>query len=314
MDDTQVILDEIYCEFVLPQLTPEYDTSVQFHIGCTLPKPQETAREKQQRIRSERLRRMEEARKKKRKSMKVKTVFKPYKPWRIVPTWWCPSEAAAFCVDLLTGETYSQKKESLEKIGIQTDSCKKLLPVPDSIKEIQKKFLKIKKDAALILEKNQHIRWVLRCFMHKWRLQRLRLHNQEDPITMSIPEKPIFISSLDQRRIYQFDAVSLGRTFHLRLLHHDGPFPNPLQPMNPFTNEPFTLSQCLSVFAQLRKNSIGYWTLDAFQRSGFQIYRYIKAYDKALRLHAMKSIVWDYKDYDGIDMVFDFIEAQHEYH
>lgn len=312
-DEVQALIDEICRQFSPMQISPPpYDTSVTFRMGVVVPQARETARQKNTRLREARKKKLEEQRRKKRKLV-TKGPSEPFRPWRIVPNHACTA-AAAFCVDVLSGSSYLSKKQSLDKLSIKpTSGCCKLPPLP-SAKDTRKRLAALKKEAAALIEKNQKVRSTLRRFLHLWRIQHLKLHNTEDPITMSLPEKPVYVYSLKQRRKYQFDAVSLARTFHLRLLHHDGPFPNALQPMNPFTNELLTLSQCISIFDQLRFNAVTHWTLEAFRRSRFSLPLYMKAHDKALKQHALKAILWDYKDYDGIDTVFDFIESQHDYH
>lgn len=314
-ESAQQQLDEVIMEWLPPPPEPVYNPSVNFQMGIHYGR-HETAREKHDRIRASKLKKMEEQRKKRRRAARLaqKGPAEPFHPWRILPNAQCPSAASAFCVDLLSGNTYLQKKKSLEALALPVYCPKGKMPSPPSVKQTRRNLIIIKKQAAELMEMNQKIRWILRRFLHNWRLKHLRLHNTEDPITMSQPEKPVFIYSLPQRRTYQFDAASLARTFHLRLLHHDGPFPKPLKPMNPFTNELMSLSQCVSLFLQLRRQGISYWTLDAFRSSNFCVSRFGKAHDKALRLHALKAILWDYKDYDGIDTVYDFIEAQHDYH
>lgn len=311
MDEAYAVLYEVIRE--LEPKPPQYDPSVKFHIGFSPSHRFETARQKHDRLRAQQ-RKKAEAQRKQRRHLRMQQSGPPvrHRQWRLLPKNKCPSEASAFCVDLLHGNTYCQKKKSLESIGIMKNHSK--LQPPPSMATFKQDIKKIKADAAIILDQNQKLIWIFRKVLHVWRGRHQRLCNQEDPITLTAPIKPVMLRNFTQRSIYQFDAVALARTFHLKLLHHDGPFPYPLAPRNPLTNELLTLSQLLSVFQQIQNHGVSYWTLDAFRRAGCCVLRFAKAHDKALKLHALKSILWDMKDPDGMDSVFDFMEAQHDYH
>ena len=146
------------------------------------------------------------------------------------------------------------------------------------------------------------------------RLKPSRRVNDTDFITLSPIDNPIHVYNFSNRCQYIFDTKSLLQHIHKRFLHHDGQIPQPLVPMNPFTNEQFSLSQMLGITSAIKARGQSTWSIEAFAKSKFDIEQFQSHYRKPLRLHAVKSILYDYSDWDGIDMLVNFIESHHEEH
>lgn len=259
----------------------------------------------------------EEKRRKERERMKRKkrTIHhfrEPIQTWRILP---CEIEMSFF-IDILSGTTFLQKMKSLETYGsfqLAPKVCPffpNFKPNPKLVAEIHER----KKVGRALLLKNQHLRWIFKRFVTKWRVKRFRFVNDTDFITLSPIENPIHIYNFSNRCQYSFDAKSLLQHIHKRLLHHDGQIPQPLFPMNPFTNESFTLGQMIGISSAMKAQGQSTWVTEAFARSKFQTEHLLNHYRKPLRLHALKSILYDYTDWDGIDLLLNFIETHHDEH
>lgn len=248
-----------------------------------------------------------------RKKQIKRTFYKEaFHTWRILP---CSLETKFF-IDTLSGTTFLQKMKSLESYGsfqVSPKPCSlfpNYKPSPTILAEIQER----KKVGQEILVKNQHLRWIFKRFLTKWRIQRFRLVNDTDFITLSPIDNPIHLYNFGNRCQYIFDGKSLLQHIHKRLLHHDGQIPEPLVPMNPFTNEAFTLSQMIVIHSAMKQQGHSSWTLEAFVKCKFQTQQLLNHFRKPLRLHALKSILYDYSDWDGIDLLLNFIESHHDEH
>jgi hypothetical protein len=279
-----------------------YDSkNLQFHQGS---QPRMTKQQKRQK---------ERERERKKKNSFPQRPYQPIRIWRIVP---CATEYK-FLIDILSGSSFLQKMKSLDTYGSFYFSSKtksalfpNYKPDPKLLADIQKR----KQECSKLLLQNQRLRWVLKPFITQWRLKRFRTVNDADFITLSPIENPIHVYNFSNRCQYIFDAKSLLQHVHKRLLHHDGQIPHPLIPMNPFTNEPFTLSQMIGIYSAMRRQGQSVWSLEAFAQSKFQIDQLLSHYRKPLRIHALKSILYDYVDWDGIDLLLNFIEVHHEEH
>jgi hypothetical protein len=207
--------------------------------------------------------------------------------------------------------------KSLEDFGSFYTSAKKkcdffpkYIPDPKMVADLQLR----KKFCRELLLKNQRLRWMCKKILTQWRIKRFRTVNDTDFISLSPIENPIHVYNFSNHCQYIFDAKSLLQHIHKRLLHHDGQIPQPLIPMNPFTNEAFTLSQMICIYSAIKAQGQSAWTLEAFAKSKFQIDQLLSHYRKPLRIHAVKSILYDYSDWNGKDILLNFIETHHDNH
>ena len=131
--------------------------------------------------------------------------------------------------------------------------------------------------------------------IYKWRLRTTlaNIKNVEDPVTMEIPRKSVFILDIKKRMTFVYDANSLRRVIESRLLFSDYMFPEPQEPVNPLTNEVLTYGQLMSVIRQCRKHGESSWALDELQRYGsvikFNIYNQQKLNLEAIHVFFKKS-------------------------
>jgi hypothetical protein len=230
--------------------------------------------------------------------------------WRILP---CQADHA-FLIDTLSGKTYFEKMKSLEDYGSFLTTKSTLFPNFKPNQELKETIFQMKKACKSLMAENQILRWKFKRFITKWRMKRFKQINDTDFITLSEIQKTVKIYNYPTRCIYTFEASSILQDIHKKLLNHDGQIPHPLFPRNPYTNEQFTISQLLSVQTQCKKYEQAVWTLESFYKSKMKIDTFSQIHRKALRLHALKSILFHVKDFEGIYLLLNFIESQHDEH
>lgn len=256
----------------------------------------------------QRKRQREEERQRRRAEHKEPSIRVPV--WRILP---CDSPIS-FCIDTLRGTTWIQKMASLEEFGAAMQLKSPLFPNYKPNPEILDSLAKLKSAAKSKMADNQILRWKFKRFLTLWRIRHFKSINDSDYITLAPIEKPILIHSFPTRSIYTFESTSILRDIHKKLLHHCGQIPTPLFPRNPYTNEHFTLAQLITIQDQCKRVGTTSWCLEAFCKSQLSIPKFLQVQRKALRIHALKSILYDYGDYEGIAVCMNFIESQHEEH
>lgn len=255
---------------------------------------------------------------KKRKLERLrKKVKKAYVPlpkrvqWRIVP---CSVEEL-LVIDTLQGDTFLTKMESLEMYGkVWFETKNDLFPLYKPDETFLASLLDVKKRCKKLMIENQHLRWRFKHFVTAWRSTRFHNVNDTDFITLNPIVCPIRIPSFSLRACTLFEASSLLNHIHRQLLHHDGPIPEPLVPRNPYTNAPFTLAQLISIRTQCKQKGESRWTLEAFAKTHYKSENFLRYNRKSLRMHAIKSILYNYQDYNGMYLLLNFIESQHEEH
>lgn len=270
-----------------------------FELGRTVQLTKE-----QKRIREREQKRIENRKK------RVRTEFVPRPLWRIVPC----DKKYSFCIDTLSGNTFFQKMKSLEEFGsTYTKKCP-LFPDYKPNPALMESIQELKAGCKSVMAENQILRWKLKRFLTLWRVCHCKKINDTDFITLCPIEKPITIVSFSTRSIYTFESSSILQDIHKKLLHHSGLFPHPIFPRNPYTNENFTLSQLLNIHKQCSRFGNVSWSLEAFYRSKMSIPTFLQVQRKGLRIHALKSILFDYSDIEGTILLLNFIESQHEEH
>jgi hypothetical protein len=234
-------------------------------------------------------------------SLKLTSSF--YRRWRVLPDSSCFSGRAIFCVDILKGKYFTQKMNSLTEMVITTK-------MSDQFKE---DFTFVCNEAKKILVMNQFVLISMKRLYNFWRLKHLRIMNENDPITLSLPIKPVYvITSSKYKFVYEAETIALD--IHKRLLHHDGQIPDPLQPRNILTNELMTFQQTISILKQCKDYGYSHWTLEAFKKSGYSIRNFYRTQRGLLRYNAIVKIINTPGDCDGIDTLTDFIHTQFDYH
>ena len=279
------------------------DAPVVFHPGSV---PRRTKQQKKAYEKEKKRRQYEEEMRKNRK----RSSFVKYPVWRILP---CRMDHAFF-IDTLSGRSYFEKMKSLEDYGNTMHSKSTLFPEFKPSAEIKDAIFEMKKVCKGLMAENQILRWKFKRFLTSWRIKRFKQINDTDFYTLSEISKPVKIYNFPTRCVYSFEATSILQDIHKKLLNHDGQIPHPLFPRNPYTNEAFTLPQLISIQKQCKKYEHAVWTLESFYKSKMSICSFSQIHRKALRLHALKSILFNVKEFEGIYLLLNFIESQHDEH
>ena len=151
-------------------------------------------------------------------------------------------------------------------------------------------------------------RWQFRILLHHYRTAKLRKANTEDIFTIEVPKRPVFIVDWPSKQKYAFEAHTLMKDITCRLMTNDGLFENPQNPRNPFTNQPLTQSQIISVWNSI--SSAGIYTSSAFtlfRKARYSLVRFSLENANYLKCNALSKTMKDTSCYDYRDRMADFI-------
>jgi hypothetical protein len=162
---------------------------------------------------------------------------------------------------------------------------------------------------AYLLE--MRMRRAFRTLLHRWRIRRVQREDPIDPITLSPPTEPVTVYDLP-RRIYHYEARSLSTWCEANLAHHEGGFATPQSPRNPWTNEPFTWSQLLSITEQLRAWGRLGRHMTTFRHHRFDLPGWRLYHHSALTLAAIRTSLTRLDTPEAREMLEDFIHAKRE--
>jgi len=156
-------------------------------------------------------------------------------------------------------------------------------------------------------------RHLFKKLVHHYRTRRLTKANTEDIFTTEVPKLPVFIVDWASGQRYTFEAQTLMRDLTCRLMNHDGLFENPQIPRNPFTNQPLTQSQIISLWNSIF--SAGIYTSSAFalfRKARYHLPRFLLENSTYLKLNALSKTMKDPSSYDYRDRMGDFISFAYD--
>ena len=160
---------------------------------------------------------------------------------------------------------------------------------------------------------NESVRRRFKALVNRWRRSTFTQANEEDLITVERPVKEVIVYDWTERKTYHFEASTILRCITRRILNHDVLFIQPLEPVNPYTNLPFTLGNMQSIIDQLRVHGFSHWTLEALRSAEYN-WEYFKiAHEKPLQLDALKKTFLEKTD-EARDLLFDFIDSEYNIH
>jgi hypothetical protein len=162
----------------------------------------------------------------------------------------------------------------------------------------------------------QFIRTTLKRFIQLWMYKKYknRKLNTEDPATLCIPEKPVYVYDTKIKGVYTFEAVSLRKSIENNLTFTDWMFPEPIRPRNPFTNISFTNSQFYEIVRQLRTLNMTSWWLEAYMSLQMNINVFTTYHKIPLKLNNLNTIIRNKKSEEYIENLTDFIEKYFNIH
>ena len=156
-------------------------------------------------------------------------------------------------------------------------------------------------------------RWRFRILLHHYRTAKLTAANTEDIFTVEVPKRPVYIVDWTSKQRYAFEAHTLMKDVTCRLMSHEGLFENPQPPRNPFTNQPLTQSQIISVWNSICTAGIYISSAIAlFRKARYCIPRFIIENSNFLKLNALSKTMKDPTCYDYRERMGDFIRYAYE--
>ena len=146
--------------------------------------------------------------------------------------------------------------------------------------------------------------------IYVWRIRNCmrNVKNSVDPVTLDVPLKPVYIIDFKQKLSYVYEASSLRKTIENKILFSDYMFPDPKEPINVWSNQPFTYGQLISIISQCKKYGEFSWVLDRFKTYNCNLKLFEKVFKQQLKLEAINSHFKDSKDTK--ESVIDFFESQ----
>jgi hypothetical protein len=160
--------------------------------------------------------------------------------------------------------------------------------------------------------KEWRLRFLFKRLLIMWRIKKMSkvCEKEVDPITLTEPEKEIYVYDWSVKRKFVFDAKSLATLIETKLLYSEYGFPVPMNPKNPRNNVEFSYKQLLSIYNQLNKCGELRWAFTTFREYDFNRVRWQKYHRSALTMNAIKCSIQLLDSLEGRDLLSDFIFAK----
>jgi len=136
--------------------------------------------------------------------------------------------------------------------------------------------------------------------------------NTEDPVTMEVPKEPVIIIDFKKRMSFVYDARTLRKTIENRLLLSDYMFPEPKEPVNLLTNEPFNLGQLISLYKQCLKYGESSWMIESLIYFNGDINIFSLYNKQKLKIESINTF-FKKPSYIIRDIVIDYFNAEEDY-
>lgn len=127
--------------------------------------------------------------------------------------------------------------------------------------------------------------------VYKWkiRVSEKNVKNMEDPVTLELPKKPVYLIDIKKKMSFVYDARSIKKAIEERLLFSDYMFAEPQPPVNLLTNEPLTYGQIVSICRQCKRHGEYSWILDELMLYGSNLKRFVAFNKQRLNLEAINT-------------------------
>jgi len=154
------------------------------------------------------------------------------------------------------------------------------------------------------------LRYQFKRLLNAYRIHKMNQKSTDrvDPITFNPIRDPICVYSVSERRRYLFEPDSLNKSIRKNLYHSQYTIPEPKEPINVYTNRPFTFVQLISIFEQLRTTHQRIEDLSIYRTLQFQLPIWKRHMDRPLRMVAIREELQNPTSLDGQDMLADFIK------
>lgn len=158
------------------------------------------------------------------------------------------------------------------------------------------------------------LREVLLPMIFNWQIKKClkNCKNIEDPVTLEVPKKPVTVIDFKKRISFIYDARTLKRAIENRLLLSDYMFPEPKEPVNMLTNEPFTLGQLISVYKQCVLHGEYSWIIDSYIKLNCKVTLFEVYNKQKLKIEAINTF---FKNSSFVirDVVLDYFNLEADY-
>lgn len=160
--------------------------------------------------------------------------------------------------------------------------------------------------------KEWRLRYSFRKLLNIWRIKKMdaQCDKEVDPITLSEPEKEVYVYDWSVKRKFVFDARSLATLIDTKLMYSEYGFPEPKIPKNPRSNVEFSYKQLLSIYNQLAHYGELRWAFTTFRQYDFVKIRWQRYHKSALTMNAIKCSIQLLDSLEARDMLSDFIFAK----
>lgn len=157
-------------------------------------------------------------------------------------------------------------------------------------------------------------REVLIPLIFRWQIKKClkNCKNLEDPVTMEVPKKPVIIIDFKKRMSFVYEARALRKTIENRLLLSDYMFPEPKDPVNLLTNEPFNLGQLISLYNQCLKYGEFSWIIESLIKLSGNLSTFTIHNKQKLKIEAINTF-FKKSSFVIRDIVIDYFNLEEDY-
>jgi hypothetical protein len=136
-----------------------------------------------------------------------------------------------------------------------------------------------------------YLKRILKPLVFRWRIHRAlkNTKNIEDPGTLEIPKKPIYIIDIENGISFIYEANTLKRSIESKILLSDYMFPTPRKPVNLLTNSNLTYKELISVLKQCKQHGETSWIIDGLWKHDGDVSIFMIYYKQQLKIEAINS-------------------------
>lgn len=205
------------------------------------------------------------------------------------------------------------RSEEEEEEEEYSDEEKKEEEDDENRKKVQKRYLgDLKESVYAAFIKELRLRFIFKKLLIQWRVNKMNktAEKEVDPITLSEPEKEVYLYDWSNKRKFIFDAKSLATMIETNLMYQEYAFAVPILPRNPKNNVDFSYGQLVSLYYQLKDHGELRWGLATLREYNFNKNRWHMYHRSALTLNAIKTSITTLETFEAKELLSDFIFAK----
>ena len=179
--------------------------------------------------------------------------------------------------------------------------------------KVQKRYFGNLKDLVYTAYiKEWRLRFTFKKLLNMWRIYKMNksCEKEMDPITLTEPEKEIYVYDWSVKRKFIFDAKSLATLIESKLMYHEYGFPVPMYPRNPKNNVEFSYKQLISIYYQLKAYGELRWGFTTLREYNFNKNRWHMYHKSALTINSIKGSITLLDSFEARELLTDFIFAK----